>query len=414
MVRATLLLFLLLLPQDADKLIDDLGAADIDRRDVATARLKELGPAALDALRKRFGAAEPETRARLQTVIEEIERTERVRKVRPEPVRVSASLENVQVKDAIEKVVRPFGLQWRLLVHHSWLDGWTVSLDLKDSTLWQVLDALCAAGKLHCDPSTEGLCFSRQDGAQRTRSFDACNARLVASAAVFATKDRRHGDVMVRIGLLLPPGDCPMGWGLKELVVLTDAGAKLEVVDPGAPEEVRRWPCVTSSANFDVGRVARGSVKDCKALAVKGVAWISYPRKIDRVEVELKSLATPVTKAIAGAQITIRKADYTEEDGWIIEYTIRADPLSRGAQGRTLRLWIEDAKGRWLFDRTSIQTVTRLNAETSFNEAGRLTSLEKRVDAGASSLVIADFEGEDRVEFAFTIKDVTVPPAPGK
>lgn len=56
--------------QDAERLIEDLGSEDVERRDRAMSRLRELGPQVEAKLREALGkVAEPDTRARIEALL---------------------------------------------------------------------------------------------------------------------------------------------------------------------------------------------------------------------------------------------------------------------------------------------------------------------------------------------------------
>jgi hypothetical protein len=124
-------------PTDADRLIQQLGDADFRKRDDATLRLKNEGPAILPALRAAINNSDPEIRRRVADLIPALETA-----VILTPKRVTLKVHNWTVREVLSAIEKQTGYKIE-----SWGAGnrTTCSFDFADLTFWEALDAVCQA-----------------------------------------------------------------------------------------------------------------------------------------------------------------------------------------------------------------------------------------------------------------------------
>jgi hypothetical protein len=121
-------------------LIAQLGDRDFARRDAAQRRLAAFGPSALPALTRALKSPDLEVRRRALRLIGVLEQ---VRDFRPK--RISATFRNAP----LDKVFAEIHAQTGLKVQQVDPGGeQRFSGSFRDATFWEVLDAVCAAGKL--------------------------------------------------------------------------------------------------------------------------------------------------------------------------------------------------------------------------------------------------------------------------
>ena len=146
MTRLALLALALCAMQDPAEtvraLVEKLGSEEIAEREKAAADLIKLGPAALPALRKHEAGSEGVTRTALRSVINRIERTDRLDKLLG-----SGPAVTLDVKDAeIEKVIAEMARQTGLDITGFFLDSsMRVTLKCQATPVWKAVDDLCRA-----------------------------------------------------------------------------------------------------------------------------------------------------------------------------------------------------------------------------------------------------------------------------
>jgi hypothetical protein len=169
-MKIPLLLAVLLVLQDSelDRLIQQLGESDPARRDQAVRKLHEIGPRSRDALEKARRTADPEVRARANTLLEtfekervqaELEAKER-KKVFP---RVTLDVVDRPRSEVLSELSRQTGWNWD--PHKDVEMDERVTLKAKDAPLMEALERIGLAwsfnlwgkaviGKRRSDPAT--------------------------------------------------------------------------------------------------------------------------------------------------------------------------------------------------------------------------------------------------------------------
>ncbi len=140
-----------------DRLIRQLSAGSLQRRDDAAAALAQLGPAALPAIERARPTAHGEAAFRLPRIAAAIACTETCRSLLPTTVTLSVS------EQPLTEVAAEIALQTgnRLLVP---ADAAPVSLSCQQEPFWDVASRLAAAagGQLRCVDRPPGLAIDQQ------------------------------------------------------------------------------------------------------------------------------------------------------------------------------------------------------------------------------------------------------------
>ena len=134
---------------DPSGLVRELNAAPRDRREAAETALEKLGRAAVPALRAGRESRNPDVRARSAAVLARIDATWLTR---PTPILID--IRDEPLADAIEAINARSGLSLGLSFEKdpSWGRARLTCRASEPLTFWAAIDALCAAGHVHCQP----------------------------------------------------------------------------------------------------------------------------------------------------------------------------------------------------------------------------------------------------------------------
>jgi hypothetical protein len=382
----TLLLALALL-QDPEALIDKLISGELAERDEAVSELVELGPKALPALRKHANHKDAEVKARVLQAIGDIERRERLKSVRPAPVRATVAIKDEPLDKAVEKVMAAYGLKGDAT--DSGADTKKVSLELKNAPLWAAIEALrrdagVATGTLVTRLVRTPLRFTSSDAEAPAVFADLGDAGLV----VTASKSRKLMTVSIRV--MMPPGSRPLS-STADDVVIGAGGKKLTLTrnDFMADEITRRPGCMTAGTVF-MGTVPLDEVGDAGELEIEGTLATAWARDVERVDVDIDARET-VTKTLGDVEVKV--TSITETKGrWKVEYQAR--PLREGVEA-DLSWWLEDNDGAWLGDGTP-------------DYLGNATVMTARPAGTPARVVVARMIGRDSVRTPFKFASLKI------
>ncbi len=374
------LLVALLLVQDPDALIDKLISGELAERDEAVNELIDLGPKALPALKKHAAHKDAEVKARVLQAIGEIERRERLKHVRPAPVRATMSIKDEPLDKAVEKVMAAYGLKGEGT--DSGADSKRVSMELKNAPLWTAIEALrrdagVGTGTLVTRLVRTPLRFSASDAEAPAVFADVGDAGLV----VTASKSKKLVTVSIRV--MMPPASRPLSCTADEVVVQA-GGKKLTITrnDFMADELMRRPGCMTAGTVF-MGTAPLEDVGDAAELEIGGTLATSWPRDVERGDVDIDARET-VTKTLGDVEVKV--TSITETKGrWKVEYQMRA--LREGAE-EGLVWWLEDKDGAWLGDGTP-------------DYLGNSTVMTAKPTGAPARVVVARMTGKDAVRAPF-------------
>lgn len=135
-------------PQDeANRLIERLGADSIQEREQATRNLERLGQRALEPIERALAVTrEAEVRERLAHVARVIRKRVEFAKVFGEATRITVQGKGRPLAEVAGELARALGETLEM----EGFDGTEkVTLDLRDATVWEALDELARAGDLH-------------------------------------------------------------------------------------------------------------------------------------------------------------------------------------------------------------------------------------------------------------------------
>ncbi len=385
------LLLLLLLVQDADTLIQKMMSEDVAERDDAFAQLVAMGPKVLPALKKRTNDGDRETRARVQQAISEIERRERVKSFRPPPVRVTMSIKDEPLDKAIARVMEAYGLKGEL--GDSDLAQKKISLELKDATPWAAIELIRTAGGVAPSSNLARLLRTPQEftatAAEAPRAaVDLGEAGIIA--ALSATKKR----ATVSLRVLLPPGSLTLATCAEEVKV-TAGGKKIDgdMSDTYLDESTTRRPgCLTCGTAWSA-TVTMEDLGEAAELDIEGTLVISWPRDMERHEIDIASLKDPVTKTVGGYEIKVLAVTERSSGRWKVDYEQHATTEECVDD---IRWWMEDKEGAFVGEM----------AGDAIRSANTMTI---RPVGTPSRVVIARVAGDEAVKYPFKLKGLRVP-----
>ena len=406
---AVLILVLLSPQDDLRRRVDDgvgrFASDDVRARDAAAAELTGLGLKAVAELRRHVNHPDREIRLRVQQVIAEIERRDRILAVRPAPGRLSLELRDVPLAEAIQRVFTPFGLRTKLSPKGG-LPKAQITLTLKDATLWQALDAVTAEGQMEIDddpgPLSVNAIYARpwtfapaRNRHRRFRWADAGEARVFGSAHGYVG----NNDVGFEADVALPPGHVARRVQIEDARLKDDTGRDL-----GAPMEEKS--SFASAPRHVTGNVVwwdlwrRGqplTAKDlgeAKTFDLEGTLVVVYPKDLERAEVDFPDPSKPVHLKLPGISLTSSLKDpdkerYMAELEWSID---------NEKEGDAFWIWMTDAGGRMLSDTPRIQ----------FGPTGSMGG-HVHVHGKIARAVLVRVWGEDVVKTPFVIKGIPRP-----
>src|SRR5262249_18681017 len=127
---------------DPDGLVAKLGSVKYAERAAAMAALDQLGPAALDALRKASQHPDPEVRHRAAVLVQRIEyRAEVVRLVGGKKLRLV--YQNVPVLDAVKDFATRAGIAMDVEGDRMPVRERKITMDTGEVTFWEAFEAFC-------------------------------------------------------------------------------------------------------------------------------------------------------------------------------------------------------------------------------------------------------------------------------
>ncbi|MBI3857419.1 MAG: hypothetical protein HY293_17165 [Planctomycetes bacterium] len=411
-MAALLLLLALLFPQEelrrrVEEAVARFGSDDVQARDAAATELTALGKPAIPELRRHEKHPDREVRLRIQKVIEEIERGERLLAVRPAPRRATLDLKDLPLAEALEKSLGPFGIRGLLDPKRTYARG-RVTLSLKDATAWQVLDALMTAAGIEIDEQPGPLSHNgiyavpwtfapAQRRSESFRSAEAGEARVYAAA--HGSED--GAEVHFQAYVALPPGHMARRVFLEDARLKDDQGRDLgasmegAVISDTAPRHVggnvawwnlwRRGKPLTAQ---DLG--------DAKSFDLEGTLVVAYPRNLERAEAEFPDITKPVQLTPSGVSLTLT-LEPAEGDRFMagLHWTI-----AKGEEVESIWVWVADSEGRILTDTPRI--------EGSARDAGSMGG-HVHVQGKVARAVAVRVSGEDLVKTPFAVKGIPRP-----
>ena len=395
-------------PQDIDALVDRLRSDSIEEREEASRRLTQFGRAVIPALKKARKRAGPEARGRLDGIVDDILRRERLLPVRPWRKRVSLDLKEVPLERAVREVLGRFGQKKGRTGFVGGLPkGKNISVKLDRADIWQAFDALreaCSrAGISALESNAVHPHFWRiEAGSQPRRPAVTANfggGRFAANIVVPWDKKIRYEKMIVYVRLILPPNYNPLRSRLQALSLKVGEEWKraLRTHPEGTNQFYRHSGGVTTNESF--GTVFnRDAIKGHQTAEVRGTIIVTYPRDLERVEVSLDELKMPQSLRIPGVNFTLKKWE-PENGGKEGSYQMVYLADDREPATRAF-VWVEDAGGNWLVDLHGIQSRPGVasSASGSWN-----------CDRPPSRLVIAIIKGEEDFTVPFLIRDVPIP-----
>jgi hypothetical protein len=141
------------LPEQLSQWLRELGDKRFEVREAAATALVEVGPPALEGLRKASGTADLEVRRRAESLITRIEQTTALA-----PTVIALTLRDTPIPEAVAALARQSRLKLELIPQQGpareQLEKKKLTLELEGVPLWEALDRLCAAAGLDYAPLT--------------------------------------------------------------------------------------------------------------------------------------------------------------------------------------------------------------------------------------------------------------------
>lgn len=407
-MRLAFLLSLLVVPQDVATLVEQLKSEDPATRESAAGRLVGFGTSVIEELKLHEQNEDRDFCAQIKSIILEIQRRERIRVVHGPIKRLTLSVTNIPTAEAIDRVLSPFGL--RAMYRRSQVgSGPSVTVELREATLWEAFDALEKAAAVGLDQPLwpfsghamwgRDLNFVPMDQAARTPYAAESNLddmRLFGAPM----QDKGSDDVSVEAWVVLPPGAVPISVELDGVELMDDRGRRL---DPGPAEShlgtVRhRMGCVTIVPVWKMkDRLDRACLRDAKSFTLKGTLVVDYPYDLERTEAALEDLkqVTRFTIGDVSLEVVLKMQDDFNIDGAV---NFRSKIEGNRFYGW---VWLEDREGRWIVDFPRIGHPVG-NGAVSGNIAPFRTPPVK--------VVAARIAGSKRVKVPFLLDGISIPP----
>ncbi|HEY1377960.1 MAG TPA: HEAT repeat domain-containing protein [Gemmataceae bacterium] len=186
-------------PTDADRLVQQLGAARHADREAAARALDALGPAALPALREGVKSSDPEVRRRAGELLAKQERrAESAAALAATKVHVKAA--DAPLADVVRDLERQSKVRILLAREPVDLPARRVTVDTGPTSFWEALAAVCRTAKVSIRPGT----------LDPAPADDAAGGLGVAVPAAPAVVQNAAGGVVVFSGTSLAPADEPL------------------------------------------------------------------------------------------------------------------------------------------------------------------------------------------------------------
>jgi hypothetical protein len=382
-----LLLFLLSVQpdpgQETAELLRKLGSDLPEERDRATARLKQIGPSAADALKEVVRTGEGELRERAREILADFDRVARIMALRPSDRRISVRLHEVFLAEALPQLLHPFGMT-NLKISDE-LANRKVTLSLENSAFWEALDRLEEAAKVLVDLSSGEI----RAGARTTSEWSGRgDVRVSATSWGSRGGSKIPTQDLLSLHAWLPPGSWACSAELENLVTTDETGKIIAGNWQGALDGIRHYG---RPSYVELGGLAilPDHLKGLKTVTVSGTLKLGLPRDLERRVMD----KLPGKLLLLGGSVSVQKLLKSERWGWDLSVDSEG-----GDEPFTVLLSVEDAAGRWLGD---LQTLT----QRSRGSSGSSRSVELLPGTPARCVVHRPV-GQDILETPFTL---TVP-----
>ncbi len=398
-----LLILALVALQDIDGLVRELGDDDSGVREKAVRRLLEIGPAAKGALKAREKDSDAELRLRVQALLAEIGRRERVGLLNPAPLKLTLSLKDAPVGDALRAVFSPYGLETSFTGRTDFVNTRKVSLELKDALFWEAFDTLCKSGGVTVDYFFSAFGISFQDGQGGVLTIphsDIGDLRFIMKHFI------RDGTYQIQVSVVAPPAYRLLSQRMVDVTYVDDQGRPVDLERDYEMKEHRRNPGSLMVNGLSQGRrKAPPDVADWSKVEVKGTLVRTVPRDLERFEAVFAGEQKPVEIGPHGMTLTALwrqtpPLGKPPRERWQVELAWKNATLKKN-----YLVWVEDAKGRWLVDGTEFETGTADHAsgDKGFNDMGAGPTPPGR-------LVVVSVEGREEIRIPFSIRGFPGPP----
>jgi len=404
---------LLVIPQDLEAVLERLKSADPAERDQAVSELIARGPGALPSLKRHEAHPDSEIRGRIRRAIDEIGRRERVRCLRPDPIRVTLTANEMPLKEVLDKVFPRFGPKpFDPSFHDPDLVNRRVTLDLKDATLWEAVDAVNAAAGVEVDVfDSRGVRIWKPGREERPRfAMNVGDARVTLHVDK-PQDDKGDRDIPFWVSVALPVGSCPVSWGIDECKLSDENRREIPVQADPFRGKAARSALLNRRADLPMsGQVWQGSVRshdlrDARTARFQGKVLIRYPHDVERHEFDVRDFREPVRKVVQGATFTLKSFRHSEGKSWSFSEETQDSGSERPVP---FLIWGEDADGRWRGDALAGRlggTEGRSGGSSGAHEGGKTRVVK---------LVLALLRGEDLLTIPFAFKDVPLGASPRK
>jgi len=223
--------------QQVEELVEQLGDDDPVVRDQAQSKLIKLGPRIVTALKQVAAASkDPQIRDSVLTIAQNIEAQEKLSKVYREARRANLKLEGANAKSAFDHIEKAYGIALHPLAR---LPEGVVTVDLKDATILQAMDAVCAQLKsVAYDFDAEKIRLTSGPFVPQPRAYaEAFRVRVVSlTKTVENTFDKLTAQMAVKLAADWGPEVKPLeGYMIDVQEAVGAGGEKLTVTNPYGP-----------------------------------------------------------------------------------------------------------------------------------------------------------------------------------
>ena len=387
-------------PERIRVLIEKLRSESVAEREDASAQLRKMGRAAIPALEAALEDPDAELRGRAVSILTGFERRRRLLAFGPDGQRLSLDLRDSPFPDAVRKTFEPFGI-----TAFRWDPGLAerrVTLRLKDATLWEAYETFCSDARVRPKQLAKASSWKFQDekkGVSTVAWSDFANVRLVAGGGTFVKDGAGPWRSVISLLALLPPRVHASSSEVEIGEVLDDQGRQVEAEMKPLPPGSRKPGAVTSAKLWEA-LILPEKFKGMKSLRLKGTLTLRYPAELEAAVVELDELKLPAGVGLGGARLKIDEAGFNDKGDWVLRLQARGGPAET-----PILAWVEDDRGRWLFDVGSFEAPANGSMGATFKPFYRRKGRPVR-------LVFNRIVKEVESRIKFDLKGIPVPRVP--
>jgi hypothetical protein len=314
--------------------------------------------------------------------------------LRRPPQRITSIVQEKSLRDVANALFNPFGLDPVFSDMHD-LEPFvrTLSITVRNATLWEAIDAFCQRSQLRLSTSPT-LSFEEIEKAVSVRYADVDDLRVEAWAEAFVTAPWYY----LSLSAILPPLQFPIR---TEVMSLTVEGKEIK---PITPLPVDRKTNAFTKIKFWETTLVSDETEIPKSLHLTGCIRLAYPVQLDETSFPLDG-TPPQERRLAGWIYTLKKSEPTSTGRRIALKIAQAVPKKRPEiEDSWYLVWLEDANGHWMEDITGwCLYPDEIQFEGEWRQKG---------ESAAARLRVIHCGRVERVDVPFEFPDLRLPDSP--